>query len=144
MSAKRKRENPDEDEDAERKDAEKQVCTLVNQASEIGDDRPLTSCEFSPQGLSFASGGFTGTVKVWTVPNLIKTLTIRAHDARITGAFSKSSHPTIASTSGRGTTCWRLLPFTLLAKLYPDFRHIPCYYWQSIATHQALSIRIEG
>ena len=85
MSAKRKRENPDEDEDAERKEAEKQVSILVNQASEIGDDRPLTSCEFSPQGLSFASASFTGTVKVWTVPNLSKSLTIRAHDTRITG-----------------------------------------------------------
>lgn len=87
LSAKRKRENPDEDEDAERRDAEQQAATFVNQASEIGDDRPLTCCEFSPQGLSFASASAAGTVKLWDVPGLNKTLTIKAHDARVTGAL---------------------------------------------------------
>ncbi len=86
MSAKRKRENPDEDEAAEQKDAEKQVSRLKNQASEIGDDRPLTSCEFSPLGLLFATASAAGTVKFWEVPNLSKTLTIRAHETRISGA----------------------------------------------------------
>lgn len=85
LSTKRKRENPDEDEVQERKDAEKMVSTLVNQASEIGDERPLTSCEFSPQGLLFASASVAGTIKVWDVPDLHKTLTIKAHDARVTG-----------------------------------------------------------
>ena len=93
LSAKRKRENPDEDEATERRDAEKQVSTLVNQASEIGDERPLTGCEFSPQGLSFASASAAGTVKVWDVPELTKTLTIKAHDARVTGKLL--THPNL-------------------------------------------------
>jgi len=62
-----------------------QVGSLVNQASEIADDRPLTSCEFSPHGLLFATASVSGTVKIWDVPGLNKTLTIRAHDTRVTG-----------------------------------------------------------
>lgn len=85
LSTKRKRDNPDEDEARELKDTESSVVTLVNQASEIGDERPLTSCEFSPQGLLFASASVAGTLKVWDVPDLHKTLTIKAHDARVTG-----------------------------------------------------------
>ena len=85
LSAKRKRENPDEDELVERRDTEKQIASLVNQASEIGDDRPLTACEFSPQGLSLATASVTGFLKVWEVPGLTKTLTAKAHESRVTG-----------------------------------------------------------
>ena len=86
LGAKRKRESPDEDEAAEAADALKQVAALVNQASEIGDERPLTACEFSPDGSRLATASTSGIVKVWDVPGLTKTLTIRAHDSRVTGA----------------------------------------------------------
>ena len=86
LGAKRKRESPDEDEAAEAADAVKQVAALVNQASEIGDERPLTACEFSPDGSRLTTASTSGVVKVWDIPGLTKTLTIRAHDTRVTGA----------------------------------------------------------
>lgn len=87
-SAKRKRENPDEDEDAEQADAIKEVKKLVNQASEIGDQRPLTCCEFTADGSRLVTASVSGTVKLWEKPGLLgfsKALSIKAHDARVTG-----------------------------------------------------------
>ena len=86
QSAKRKRENPDEDELAELRDAESAMGRVAAQASEVGDNRPLTACQFSPDGLQLATASIAGTVKIWDVPDLNKTLTIGAHDTRVTGS----------------------------------------------------------
>lgn len=48
--ARRKRDDPDEDLDAEIDYALKQAGNLVLDCSEIGDDRPLSGCSFSPDG----------------------------------------------------------------------------------------------
>jgi len=53
--ARRKREDPDEDEDAEIDWALKQAGSVVLDCSEIGDDRPLSGCSFSKDGKSLAT-----------------------------------------------------------------------------------------
>ena len=87
LSAKRKRESPDEDESAELRDAESAMSRTRPQASEVGDNRPLTACQISPDGLQLATCSIAGTVKIWDMPSLNKTLTVGAHDVRITGKF---------------------------------------------------------
>lgn len=53
--ARRKRDDPDEDMDAELDWALKQAGSLVLNCSEIGDDRPLSGCSFSQDGKLLAT-----------------------------------------------------------------------------------------
>ncbi|PRW05847.1 U4 U6 small nuclear ribonucleo PRP4 [Chlorella sorokiniana] len=96
-AAQRARENPDEDEVGEVAAAERQLRIMTNQASEIGDERPIAGCCFSPDGSQLATGAWSGTLKVWAMPSLQKQLTIKAHAERVTGV---AWHPE-ASTTGR-------------------------------------------
>ncbi|EIE25482.1 WD40 repeat-like protein [Coccomyxa subellipsoidea C-169] len=83
--SKRKRESPDEDELSERKAAVDAAKGVVNQSSEIGDDRPITACAFSPSGQQLATAALSGLLKLWTVPDCQKQITIKAHADRVTG-----------------------------------------------------------
>jgi U4/U6 small nuclear ribonucleoprotein PRP4 len=98
-AARRRRADPDEDERGAAAAAERQLRSLANQASEVGDERPIAGCAFSPDGSQLATGAWSGTVKVWAMPSLAKQLTIKAHSERVTGV---AWHPDAASTSGRG------------------------------------------
>lgn len=62
------------------------------QSTEIGDDRPLACCAFSPSGQQLASAAWSGLVKLWDMPACAKQLTIKAHDTRITGATRSVGH----------------------------------------------------
>lgn len=97
--AQRRRESPDEDPAAEVAAAERQLRILANQASEIGDERPIAGCAFSPDGSQLTTGAWSGTVKVWAMPSLQKRLTIKAHEERVTGV---AWHPEASTTGGRG------------------------------------------
>lgn len=59
------------------------VCQV--QSSEIGDDRPITACAFSPGGQQLATAALSGLLKLWTVPDCQKIITIKAHADRVTG-----------------------------------------------------------
>uniref|UniRef100_A0A8D3DIJ3 Pre-mRNA processing factor 4 (PRP4)-like domain-containing protein n=1 Tax=Scophthalmus maximus TaxID=52904 RepID=A0A8D3DIJ3_SCOMX len=80
----------------------KSLRNLNNFCSQIGDDRPISFCHFSPDSKMLATGSWSGLCKLWSVPdcNLIRTLR---------GVSRVSWHP-----SGRflGTSCydnsWRL------------------------------------
>ena len=63
---------------------------MVLQSSEIGDDRPITACAFSPNGQQLATAALSGLLKLWSVPGCQRQLTIKAHADRVTGeAFLK-------------------------------------------------------
>jgi U4/U6 small nuclear ribonucleoprotein PRP4 len=59
------------------------------QSSEIGDDRPIVACAFSPSGTHLATGAWSGLVKLWASPSCQKELTIKAHENRITGMHTE-------------------------------------------------------
>ncbi|CAL8460668.1 g198 [Coccomyxa elongata] len=84
-SSKRKRESPDEDEVGERKATQDDAKGVVNQSSEIGDDRPITACAFSPDGQQLATAALSGLLKLWSIPGCQRQLTIKAHADRVTG-----------------------------------------------------------
>ncbi|GAB4822458.1 hypothetical protein N2152v2_009504 [Parachlorella kessleri] len=84
-AAKRRRSDPDEDEAATLAHTEAALKTLINQSSEIGDERPIVGCAFAPDGAHLATGSWSGALKVWTSPDCQKQLTIKAHTERITG-----------------------------------------------------------
>lgn len=98
-AARRAQSDPDESPAAVAAEAERQLRTLANQASELGDERPIVGCAFSPDGSQLATGAWSGTVKVWAMPSMAKQLTIKAHAERVTGI---AWHPEASSTGGLG------------------------------------------
>ncbi|KAK9801407.1 hypothetical protein WJX73_007477 [Symbiochloris irregularis] len=88
--AKRRRLDPDEDEAGERKEALTLARTIANQSSEIGDERPIMACAFRPDGQQLATAAWSGLFKLWQMPLCQRSLTVRAHQDRITGL---SWHP---------------------------------------------------
>lgn len=83
--AKRRREDPDEDEAAEQDEVLAAARTVANQSSEIGDERPIVACAFRPDGRQLATGAWSGLLKLWSLPHCERELTIKAHQDRITG-----------------------------------------------------------
>mmetsp|Transcript_33197 Transcript_33197/g.86094 ORF Transcript_33197/g.86094 Transcript_33197/m.86094 type:complete len:529 (-) Transcript_33197:43-1629(-) len=82
---KRRLADPDEDESAEA-DAVTAACKrLANECSELGDDRPIQSCAFSPDATTLAAAGWGGHLKLWEAPSCKQKLHIRAADERLTG-----------------------------------------------------------
>lgn len=96
-AVRRARSDGDPDEAAAATAAERQLRIITNEASELGDDRPIAGCAFSPDGTQLATGSWSGTLKVWGMPTCAKQLTIKAHSERVTGV---AWHPE-ASATGR-------------------------------------------
>lgn len=85
------------------------------QASELGDERPIVGCCFSPDGSQLATGSWSGTLKVWAMPSLQKQLTIKAHAERVTGV---AWHPEASTTgAGRGQGGWQALRFFVAGRI---------------------------
>lgn len=98
-AARQKRDEAMEDDVAALAEATtQQLLLMVNQSSEIGDERPISSCQFSPDGARLATGAWSGTVKVWAMPTCQKQLTIKAHNERVTGV---AWHPEASTTGGQ-------------------------------------------
>ncbi|KAI9137114.1 WD40-repeat-containing domain protein [Paraphysoderma sedebokerense] len=100
--------------------------SYVNYISQIGDDRPLSYCTFSPNSSYIATGSFGGLVKMWNVPGSDNVMVLRGHTERVGGI---SWHPkatlsqsksvvNLASGAGDGSVClWSLEQDTPLATL---------------------------
>jgi U4/U6 small nuclear ribonucleoprotein PRP4 len=57
---------------------------LSQQCSEVGDDRPISGCRFSPDGSSLAVCGWGGVVSLFTAAGCTKTVAAPAHTERCT------------------------------------------------------------
>ncbi len=96
-AARRARGDPARDEAAAAASTEAALRVLVNQSSDVADERPVVACRFSPSGAQLATGSWSGAVKVWSAPACHKLLTISAHAERVTDV---AWHPE-ASAPGR-------------------------------------------
>ncbi|KAL6751821.1 WD40-repeat-containing domain protein [Haematococcus lacustris] len=69
----------------QRLSSQRQAKLLAQQSSEIGDERPISSCQFSPEGTHLATCGWGGVVAVWAVEGgCSRTWAVRAHEERCT------------------------------------------------------------
>ncbi|WRX14115.1 WD40 repeat - like 10 [Theobroma cacao] len=93
--AQRKRDDPDEDMDAETDWALRQAGNLVLDCSEIGDDRPLSGCSFSRDGQLLATCSLSGVAKLWSMP--------RGHTERATDVTFSPVHDHLATASADRT-----------------------------------------
>ena len=81
-------------EDAAETAAIAKVNALENRSSQIGDDRPISTCAFCGDGSVVATGSWSGIVKLWDTPGctLHEGGTLRGHTERVTSvSFSKAS-----------------------------------------------------
>eukprot|EP00955_Chlamydomonas_euryale_P092909 364743-Chlamydomonas_euryale.AAC.108 len=63
---------------------------LVQQCSEVGDDRPISGCRFSPDGQTLAICGWGGVVSLFRSTGCAKLLAAPVHEERCTDV---SWHP---------------------------------------------------
>ncbi|GAB2269825.1 hypothetical protein Dimus_004743 [Dionaea muscipula] len=103
QQARRKRDDPDEDLDAEIDFALRQAESLVLDCSEIGDDRPLSGCSFSNDGRMLATCSLTGVAKIWSMPQLEKISVLKGHAERATDVKFSPLYDHVATASADRT-----------------------------------------
>ncbi|KAH6779660.1 WD-40 repeat family protein / small nuclear ribonucleoprotein Prp4p-like protein [Perilla frutescens var. hirtella] len=97
--ARRKRDDPDEDLDAEVDWSLKQAANLVLECSETGDDRPLSGCSFSHDGKMLAT----------CMPEVKKVSALKGHTERATDvAFSPINYQLATASADRTARLWNL------------------------------------
>lgn len=105
--ARRKRDDPDEDLDAETNWALDQAGSLALDCSEIGDDRPLSGCSFSHDGKMLATCALSGVAKIWSMPQVKKVCTLKGHTERATDvAFSPIDNHLATASADRTARLW--------------------------------------
>lgn len=56
---------------------------LINFCSQIGDNRPLSYCNISPNGEMLATASWSGLCKLWSVPSGEHIRTLKGHNERV-------------------------------------------------------------
>lgn len=87
LRAKRRRDDPEVHQDylARQSHAAAEVRKVSQQCSELGGDRPISYCQFSPDGAELATCGWGGALCVWAAPSCQRRFAVRAHEERCTG-----------------------------------------------------------
>ncbi|CAF2093710.1 hypothetical protein YC2023_063827 [Brassica napus] len=107
--AKRRRDDPDEDVDAESKWALKQAKGMVLDCSSFGDDRPLTGCSFSRDGTILATCSLSGVTNLWEMPQVTnKIAVLKDHKERVTDVvFSPVDDCLATASADRTAKLWK-------------------------------------
>ncbi|ESQ39813.1 hypothetical protein EUTSA_v10000860mg [Eutrema salsugineum] len=107
--AKRRRDDPDEDMDAETKWALKHAKGMVLDCSNFGDDRPLTGCSFSRDGKILATCSLSGVTKLWEMPQVTNKISVlKDHKERATDVvFSPVDDCLATASADRTAKLWK-------------------------------------
>eukprot|EP00041_Stephanoeca_diplocostata_P023523 m.579670 g.579670 ORF g.579670 m.579670 type:complete len:517 (+) comp22316_c1_seq2:168-1718(+) len=73
---------PDAKENTERQRMHNRLRTFGGYCSQVGDNRPIASCQFSPDGTQLATASWSGLCKLWSVPDCNVIKTFRGHSQR--------------------------------------------------------------
>ncbi|TFK29654.1 U4/U6 snRNP-specific spliceosomal protein [Coprinopsis marcescibilis] len=85
-----------------------QVKKFSNLGSQIGDERPISQVRFAPNNKILATGSWSGTVKLWNVPQCTEIKALRGHTDKVGGvawhpaATLSQSPDTVNLASGAG------------------------------------------
>ncbi|KAM2327852.1 hypothetical protein ACFXTH_014379 [Malus domestica] len=101
--ARRKKDDPDEDMDAELDFVLEQAKSLELDCSEIGDDRPLSGCSFSHDSQLLAACAISGVAKLWSMPDAKKVATLKGHTERLADVQFSPVHNLLATASADRT-----------------------------------------
>lgn len=64
---------------------QKKIQSLQLQCSQVGDTRPINSCNFNDDSSLLLTGSFTGVCKLWSVPDCDLVQTLKGHSLNIGG-----------------------------------------------------------
>lgn len=68
---------------AKTQELQKRLQGMSIHSSQIGDTRPVSYCEFSPNSRLLATSSWSGLCKVWSVPNCELQQTLRGHTCHV-------------------------------------------------------------
>jgi len=60
----------------------KTMQSFTNEASQIGDSRPISYCEFSPNSEMLATSSWSGLCKLWSIPACEEIRVLRGHQCQ--------------------------------------------------------------
>lgn len=124
---------PDAEKAARTQELHKKLRALVNSCSQIGDDRPLSYCQFSPDSQMLATCSWSGLCKLWSVPDCSLIRTLRGHNSRVGGIVFHpqatvsldTSSPCMASCGADGDVrLWSLESDTPIANIEGHDRRV--------------------
>ncbi|KAH3800392.1 U4/U6 small nuclear ribonucleoprotein Prp4-like [Dreissena polymorpha] len=64
-------------------DIHKRLRAVSNECSQIGDNRPLSFCQFSPNSKILATASWSGLCKLWSIPDCSPIRTLRGHNCSV-------------------------------------------------------------
>mmetsp|Transcript_74515 Transcript_74515/g.170900 ORF Transcript_74515/g.170900 Transcript_74515/m.170900 type:complete len:483 (-) Transcript_74515:65-1513(-) len=109
----REQEGPLEEEERLERFHDKLRGDIVSQLSQIGDNRPLTCGRISPDGQSLCTGGWSGLVKLWSIPDCKHKITFKGHEDRVHGvAFEPTGNFKVGLATGSADSLIRLYSLT--------------------------------
>ncbi|XP_042910804.1 U4/U6 small nuclear ribonucleoprotein Prp4 [Parasteatoda tepidariorum] len=97
---------PDSLKNAKKQEQYKKLRSLNINCSQIGDKRPLSFCQFSPDSKMLATASWSGLCKLWSVPDCELIRTLRGHNCNV-GAivFHPEATLTQSDTSVNMASC---------------------------------------
>jgi len=120
-ASKRFRDEPEERKTAGhvRLGAVKSAKQMAQQSSELGDERPVAGCEYSPDGNHLATCGWGGAMSVWSVgEGCKKKWTVRAHEERCTGVVWHPGSAGLVEDSASQAVCLATASADCTARLF--------------------------
>ncbi|KAJ6652060.1 hypothetical protein lerEdw1_015263 [Lerista edwardsae] len=77
------KEIPEATRTSQKQELHKSLRSLNNFCSQIGDDRPISYCHFSPNSKLLATACWSGLCKLWSVPDCNLIHTLRGHNTNV-------------------------------------------------------------
>ncbi|KAL1122968.1 hypothetical protein AAG570_003292 [Ranatra chinensis] len=68
---------------ARKQELQKRLTSLTIYCSQIGDTRPISYCNFSPDSKMLVTGSWSGLCKLWSVPSCETVRTLRGHTCNV-------------------------------------------------------------
>ncbi|XP_064650294.1 U4/U6 small nuclear ribonucleoprotein Prp4-like isoform X2 [Lineus longissimus] len=68
---------------ARTQELQKKIRSLSIECSQIGDNRPLSFCQFSPNSEMLVTASWSGLCKLWSIPDCEPIRTLRGHNCQV-------------------------------------------------------------
>ncbi|TRY81402.1 hypothetical protein DNTS_032836 [Danionella cerebrum] len=94
-AARAHKEIPESTRTIKQQELHKNLRNVNNFCSQIGDDRPISYCQFSPNSKLLVTASWSGLCKLWNVPDCTPIRTLRGHSTNV-GAISFHPQATLS------------------------------------------------
>lgn len=106
QQAREEKNTPESQKNAKQQELYKKLRSMNINCSQIGDTRPISFCQFSPNSNVLATASWSGLCKLWSVPDCKLIRTLRGHNCNV-GAivFHPESTLSLSATECNMATC---------------------------------------